>query len=250
MIDEVLAQRHFPGQDPVGRQLGLPQVGTVRIVGVAGHVKHWGLDTDDTSRIRDQMYFPFMQVPDKFLIGAVAGVALAMRTDCEPLRMVAAVRAQVAGLTRDQPLYAVRTMEQIISRSLARRRFAMLVLIVFAATALLLAAVGIYGVMSYAVARRRHELGVRATLGASRREIVGLVLRQCFTMAVIGLVCGMAATLALARFMAGLLYGVGPADPATLAAVALLLGGVALLACYIPARRATAVNPMTALRCE
>jgi ABC-type antimicrobial peptide transport system permease subunit len=141
-------------------------------------------------------------------------------------------------------------MEQIMSGSLAERRFAMLVLMVFAATAMLLAAVGIYGVMSYAVTRRTHELGIRVALGASRREIVGLVLRQGMRLAAIGLAGGLVAALALTRLMAGLLYGVRPADPATLAAVALLLAGIALLACYVPARRATAVDPVVALRCE
>jgi len=126
----------------------------------------------------------------------------------------------------------------------------MLLLIIFAATALLLAAVGIYGVMSYAVTRRTHELGIRAALGASRREIVGLVLRQGMTLAAIGGAAGLAAAAVLTRLMAGLLYGVRPADPATLVAVTLLLGGIALLACYIPARRAAAVDPVVALGCE
>jgi putative ABC transport system permease protein len=141
-------------------------------------------------------------------------------------------------------------MEQIISGSFAERRFTMLLLMIFAATALLLAAVGIYGVMSYAVTRRFHELGIRTTLGASRREIVGLVLGQGMKLAAIGMGGGLVASIALTRFMAGLLYGVRPADPVTLAAVTLLLGGIALLACYIPARRATGVDPVTALRCE
>jgi ABC-type antimicrobial peptide transport system permease subunit len=156
----------------------------------------------------------------------------------------------VAGPTRDQPVFAVQTMEQIISRSLAERRFTMLMLIIFAATALLLAAVGIYGVMSYAVTRRIHELGIRAALGASRQEIVRLVLRQGMTLAAAGLGAGLVAALALTRLLAGLLYGVRPADPLTLGAVTLLLGGFALLACYFPARRATAIDPVVALRCE
>jgi putative ABC transport system permease protein len=141
-------------------------------------------------------------------------------------------------------------MEQIVSGSLAERRFTMLVLIIFATTALLLAAVGIYGVMSYAVTRRTRELGIRVALGSSRREIVSLVLRQGMRLAAIGLAGGLVAAVALTRLMAGLLYGVRPADPATLAAVALLLGGIALAACYIPARRAMAVDPVVALRCE
>ena len=250
VIDDVLAKRIFPGQDPLGRQISLMVVGPVQVVGVVGHVKHWGLDSDDTAKIRDQIYFPVLQVPDKFLSEAVAGLTLMLRTGPEPLSLVSAVRAQVAGPTLDQPIYAVRTMEQIISGSLAERRFTMLLLIIFAATALLLAAVGIYGVMSYAVTRRTHELGIRAALGASRREIVGLVVRQGMRLAAIGMAAGLVAALALTRFMAGLLYGVRPADPATLAAVTLLLGGIALLACYIPARRAAAVDAVVALRCE
>jgi predicted permease len=250
VIDEVMAKHVFPGQDPIGRQISLMAFGPCQVVGVVGHAKQWGLDADDTAKIRDQMYFPLMQVPDKFMSQGVTGLTLILRSGPEPLSMVSAVRAQVAGPTQDQPIYAVRTMEQTISGSLAERRFTMLVLVIFAVAALLLAAVGIYGVMSYAVARRIHELGIRVALGASRGEIVGLVVRQGMLLAAIGLAGGLVAAVALTRFMAGLLYGVRPADPATLAAVAFLLGAIALLACYIPARRATAVDPVIALRCE
>jgi len=249
-IDEVLAKHVFPGQDPIGQQISLMAMGAVRIVGVVGHVKQWGLDSDDTNKIRDQIYFPVWQVPDKFMFQGVAGLTLMLRTRPEPMSMVSAVRAQVAGPTQDQPIYAVRTMEQTISGSVAERRFTMLVLIIFAATALLLAAVGIYGVMSYAVTRRTHELGIRAALGASRGEIVGIVLRQGMRLAAIGIAGGLMAAWGLTQLMAGLLYGVRPADPATLAAVALVLGTIALAACYVPARRATAVDPVIALRCE
>ena len=154
VIDEVLARRVFPGQDPVGREISLIVLGSFRIVGVVGHVKQWGLDSDDNAKIRDQIYFPAWQIPDKFMSEGVAGLTLTLRTRVEPLSLISAVRAQVAGPTRDQPIYAVQTMEQIISRSLAERRFTMLMLIIFAATALLLAAVGIYGVRLGSFPRR------------------------------------------------------------------------------------------------
>jgi len=250
VIDDVMAKHLFPGQDAVGKQFSLIELGPVQIVGVVGHVNHWGLDSDDTAKIRDEIYFPFMQVPDKFMPEAVAGLTLALRTAPDPLSVVSAVRAQVAGPTEDQPIFGVQTMEQIISDSLAERRFTLLLLIIFASTALVLAAVGIYGVMSYAVSRRTHELGVRLALGASRREILRLVVGEGMVLAAIGTVVGLTAALGLTRLMASLLYGVRPADPATLAAVSLLLAGIALLACYIPARRATKVDPMVALRYE
>jgi predicted permease len=251
VIDEVMAKHLFPGQDAVGKQFSLPILGPVQIVGVAGHVKHWGLDADDRAKIRDEFYFPLLQIPDRFLSsGVAAGLTLALRTDPDPLSVVSAVRAQVAGPTGDQPIFGVETMEQIISDSLAERRFTMLLLIIFASIAVVLAAVGIYGVMSYAVSRRTHELGVRIALGATRREILRLVVGQGMVLAAAGMAVGLAAAVGLTRLMVSLLYGVRPTDPATLAAVALLLGGIALLACYIPAWRATRVDPLVALRYE
>ncbi|MGD0010715.1 MAG: ABC transporter permease [Terriglobia bacterium] len=250
VIDDVMAKHLFPGQDALGKQINLMLLGPVQIVGVVGHVKHWGLDSDDTAKIRDEIYFPAWQVPDKFMPEVVAGLTLALRTAPDPLSVVSAVRAQVAGPTEDQPISGVQTMEQIISHSLAERRFTMLLLIIFASTALVLAAVGIYGVMSYAVSRRTHELGVRLALGASRREILRLVVGEGMTLAAIGTAVGLTAALGLTRLMASLLYGVRPADPATLVAVSLLLAGIALLACYIPAWRATKVDPLVALRYE
>jgi predicted permease len=250
VIDEVMAKQVFPGQDPVGKQISLTEIGPVQIVGVVGHVKLWGLDADDTAKVRNSVYFPFMQVPDRFMSEAVTGVALEVRTGPNPLSMVSAVRAQVAGPSEDQPIYDVQTMEQIISRSLAQRRFIMLLLISFATVALLLAAVGIYGVMSYAVSRRTHELGVRLAIGASRQNVLKLVLREGLALAALGTAVGLVAAMGLTRLMANQLYGVRPADPATLAGVALLLGGIALLACSIPAWRASKVDPMVALRYE
>jgi predicted permease len=248
VIDDVMARHCFPGQDAVGKQLSLGGLGTISVIGVVRHIKMWGLDSDDTAKIRDQLYFPWGQVPDKYLPEAVAGVDLVVRARQEPLSLVPSIAAQVAGPTRDQPLYAVRTMEEVIARSLAERRFTMLVLLIFAATALALAAVGIYGVMSYAVTRQHQEIGIRTALGATRNEIIGMVLWRGLKLTGAGMAVGIAAAFALTRLMSGMLYGVRPADPVTLLSVLLLLGGVAVLACYIPARRATAVDPATVLR--
>jgi len=250
VVDEVFAQHYFPNQDPLGKQFSLMVLGPVQIVGVVGHVKHWGLDADDTAKIREEMYFPFTQIPDKFMSEIQVGAKLMVRTGPEPLSVVSAVRTQVAGPTDDQPIYSVRTMEQIISGSLAERRFTMLLLIIFASTALALAGVGIYGVMSYAVSRRTHELGVRFALGASRQTVLGLVLGEGMMLAGSGTILGLLGALALTRFMASLLYGVRPADPWTLMAVSLLLGAIAFVSCCVPAWRAARVDPMVALRYE
>ena len=250
VIDDVLAAHLFPDRDPVGQQISMMLIGPVRIVGVVGHVKQWGLDSDDSNPIRDQLYFPFWQVPDQFMASGVAGLTLTLRTEPEPLSLVEAVRKEVAGPGRDQPAYGIRTMERIVSGSVASRNFTMLVLMIFAGIALLLATIGIYSVTSYAVTRRTHELGVRAALGATRGEIVRLVLRQGMTPALVGMAFGLAAAIGLSRLMSHLLFGVSAADPVTLTGVTLLLGVVALLACYLPARRATAIDPISALRAE
>jgi putative ABC transport system permease protein len=180
----------------------------------------------------------------------VVGVDLVARTATEPLSAISAVRAQVAGPTNDQPMYDVKSMEQMISESLAERRFAMLLLITFSAIALALAAVGIYGVMSYSVTRRTHELGVRMALGATRGDVLKLVVREGMTLAASGMALGVIAALGLTRLLASLLYGVRPADASTVVVVSLALGGVAFLASYVPARRATRVEPIHALRYE
>jgi len=250
VIDEVMAQHLFPRGDALGKEISLIAIGTVQVVGVVGHVRQWGLDSDDTAKIREQVYFPFFQIPDPYWKEAAAGLILSVRTVPDPLSMVSAVRAQVAGPTEDQPLYAVKSMDQVIADSLAERRFSMLLLIIFASTALVLAAVGMYGVMSYAVSRRTHELGVRMALGASRQTVLSLVVREGMTLAGSGTLVGLAGAWGLTRFMAGLLYGVQPTDPVTLATVALLLAVIALAACCVPAWRAARVDPMTALRYE
>ncbi|MGO9270930.1 MAG: FtsX-like permease family protein, partial [Terriglobia bacterium] len=225
-------------------------LGPVQVVGVVGHVKHWGLDSDDTAKIRDEIYFPLIQIPDKFMSVGVAGLTMMIRTAPDPLALIPELRRAIAGPTEDQPMYAVETMNQIISESLEERRFTMLLLIIFASTALVLASVGIYGVMSYAVSRRTHEIGVRLALGATRGEVLLMVLREGMTLAAVGTVLGVAAAMAVTRLLASLLYGVKPADPLTLVAVAVALALVAAIASYAPARRATRVDPVSALRCD
>ncbi len=250
VIDDVLAHDLFPGEQPLGRQITMEFLGQAEIVGVVGHVKHWGLDTDDTARVRNELYFPFWQVSDAWIRLAGAGLTLAVRTAADPRGLIPAVRHQVGGTVQDQPAYNVQTMDEMIARSVAERRFALLLLSIFASTALILAAVGVYGVMSYSVTRRTQELGVRMALGATSSNVLNLVVKEGMTVALVGMAAGVAAALGLARLMSSLLYGVRPADPFTLATVALALAAVSWLATYFPARRATRVDPVVALRCE
>jgi putative ABC transport system permease protein len=188
------------------------------------------------------MYMPHVQA------GFFVPSHLVVSTEGEPLSMAAAVRGTVWEIDKDQPVSNVRTMEGILSESIARQRFSMLLLGIFAAVALVLAAVGIYGVMNYSVAQRTREMGIRLALGAQPGLVLMLILRQGLLLTLIGIGVGLAGALALTRVMAGLLFGVGATDPATFAAIVLLLAVVSLIACYIPARRATRVDPLIALR--
>ncbi len=250
VIDDVLAEHFFPGQDPVGKQLQLYMLGPIEIIGVVGHVKHWGLDADDSAKIRDQLYFPFFQIPDQFMAQAKTGLRLVLRTGANPVSVASAVSKQVMGPGRDQPVYNVNSMEQLISSSVARRRFLRMVLVIFAGLALTLAAIGIFGVISYSVSQRTHEIGIRMALGAEKRNVLKLVVGRGLALTLAGVAIGLVAALGLTHFIAGMLYGLRPTDPLTFVAVSLLLTAVALLACYIPARRATKVDPMVALRYE
>jgi ABC-type antimicrobial peptide transport system permease subunit len=214
---------------------------------VVGHVKQSGLDEDDSQSLRAQLYLPFRQLgwnseADVFVRVEGAGGDAAAH--------FAALRRVVQSQHKDNVIYEPQTMNEVIADSLARRRFAMLLLNAFAAVALLLAGIGLYGVISHLVGQSTHELGIRLALGAQRRDVLLLVLVQGLKMTLAGVVLGLGAALALTRLLGQLLYGVSATDPMTFGGIALLLIAVALLACFIPAWRATKVDPMNALRGE
>ncbi len=217
-------------------------------MGIVRHAEHNNLDGQQP--VQSQFYTNFNQTPLQSLPNSVRRINLLMRTEVEPLSLAAAVRGQVAALNKDQAVFNVRTMEQIVRQSVAPRRFSMLLLTVFAIVALVLASLGIYGLMSYAVAQRAREIGVRMALGAQMSDVLKLVIGQGMKLALVGVALGLVASVALTRTMKNLLFGVSATDPATFAAIALLLALVALLACWVPARRATKVDPMIALRSE
>jgi predicted permease len=249
VIDEALARIYFPHEDPIGKRLHLDIYETTpEIVGIVGHVKHWGLDTD-TQYIQAQIYLPTAQVPDR-LAQALTGGGVVVRTDGDPLALTGALREKVQKQNSDNVAYGFQTMNSTIADSLAARRFAMALLTVFAALAVLLSSIGIYGVISYLVGQRTHEIGVRIALGAQRADVLRLVLGEGVKMAALGVAIGFVAALALTRLMSQMVFGVSTTDPLTFAGVAALLVGVALFACYIPARRAMRVDPMVALRYE
>jgi putative ABC transport system permease protein len=242
IVNDALARAVFPGQDPVGKQLTNfgPDNITLQIVGVVGNVRHVGLDTNPHSEI--YQLFGQAQWPSMF-------VAIRAATS-DPTTLTSAAQSAVWSVNKDVPLANVRTMQDLIANSVQRRRFSMLLLTVFAATAMLLAAIGLYGVMSYSVAQRTKEIGIRMALGARRPDVLALVVKQGMTLAVGGIVVGTVLSLALTRLMAGMLFGITATDPLTFAGVAALLGGVAFVANYVPAFRAARVDPMVALRYE
>jgi putative ABC transport system permease protein len=242
VVSEAMAKRFWPGQDPLGRHLTttFDPGASLEVVGVVGNVRDRGLA--NLSPVAT-MYLPIFQLSNTVL-------SLVVRTTVDPGSITSAVRNTVHQIDPDQPLQDVMSMDQIIDGSLSERRFSMTLLAVFAGLALLLATVGIYGVIAYSVSRRTHEVGIRMALGAEKTDVLKMVIGQGLKLALIGVAIGVAGALALTRFLSSLLYGVEPTDPVTFIAVSLLLVAVALLACYIPARRAANVDPMVALRYE
>jgi putative ABC transport system permease protein len=244
VINETLARKYFPGADPIGKRVTFgdpkaPDVEWFTVVGVVGDVHGTRLSEEPYA----QIYTSYRQTPRR-------AFTLIVRTAGEPSLMLKQIREQIWSLDRQQPLYNVRTFDQVLAQAVARPRFNMLLIAILAGVALVLAAVGIYGVISYSVTQRTHEIGIRMALGANATDVLKLVVGQGMLLAGIGLALGLIAAFAVTRIMSSLLFGVSATDPPTYFGLALLLGAIAFLACYLPARRATKVNPVTALRAE
>jgi predicted permease len=249
VIDEALARFAFPNEDPLGKRLMMSRSGpSYEIVGVVRHVEQDSLDSQAPALA--QFYTNFNQISLQGLPNNVRRINVLVRTEVEPVRLASAVRSQIAALNKDQAVFNVRTMEQVVAQSVAPRRFSMMLLTVFAVAALALASLGIYGLMSYTVAQSTREIGVRMALGAQASDVLKLVIGRGMMLALAGVALGLTASVALTRTIKNLLFGVSASDPVTFAAIALLLTLVALLACYVPARRAAKVDPMVALRNE
>jgi putative ABC transport system permease protein len=241
LINEAMVRRFWPDDDPLAKQITLDGKSWFSIVGVVGNVRQLG----QASEPSPEVYLSYLQDPVAWPYRT-----LAVRTAGDPLKLVGLLEQAVWSVNKDQPVSNVRTMEQVLGDSVARPRILTLLLGVFAVLALALASAGIYGVVAYSVAQRTHEVGVRMALGAEHLDVLRLVVGQGMLLTAIGLGIGLAGSWALTRFLSRFLYGVRPTDPMTFLAVSFSLAGVALLACYIPARRATKIDPMEALRYE
>ncbi|HLV86017.1 MAG TPA: ABC transporter permease [Candidatus Sulfotelmatobacter sp.] len=243
IVDEYMADQLWPGQDPIGKRIHIVQLPSKdpwqTVVGVVGRVKQDSLDSNP----RIAFYLAHTQFPTR-------AMTIALRGGEDPVALLSSARTELRSIDPDLPMYYVRTMERRVDESLARRRFSTLLLGVFSSVALLLATIGIYGVMAYLVSQGTRELGIRIALGASRLNILSLVVRQGMALAICGVTVGLAAAFLLTRLIRSLLFGVQTTDPITFAGISLLLAAIALLASYIPARRAARIDPLTALRCD
>jgi putative ABC transport system permease protein len=218
------------------------------IVGVVGHVRHWGLASDDQAKIRAQIYYPFSQLPDSLMHRWSQLMSIAVRTELAPLGEVASLRSELKGAAGDQVLYEVRTMEQLVSDSLSRQRFLLFLFGIFAALAVLLSCIGIYGVLAYLTGQRVPEIGIRIALGARPNNVMWLVLRQSIGLLVVGVALGTAAALAAGRVLLRFVEGMQPTDLSTFLVTIPVLVLAALFASFLPARRASRVDPVIALR--
>ena len=252
VIDTELARTYFPDKDPIGRTITFPQVGDYRIIGVVGHVQHWQVGYSSPF-MQNQSYVSIYQIQDRWMTTIDTWTWVILRTPLEASVVLPEIRKAVHATGSDQTIYHAQTMPEIVSESMSPQRFPLILLGSFATLALLLASIGIYGVISYSVTQRLHEIGIRLALGAEKRDVFRMVVGQGLTLAFAGLVIGVTAALILSRLLlsfSSLLYGVGASDPATLASVSAVLISVAILACYLPARRAMRIDPIVALRYE
>ncbi len=251
VIDETFARKYFGNQDPVGKRLDFDLIyKQLEIVGVVAHAKQFGLDENASAPVQAQMYASTLQLPDQLMQAFFSSAGFIVRTAGSPDAFTGAIRSAVHDFNSKAVFFEPDTMDHVIAQSLAARRFAMILLAVFAGLALVLASIGIYGVISYIVGQRTHEIGIRIALGAQRSDVLKIVLGQGARLALMGVAIGLAAAAGLTRLMTTILYGVSTTDPLTFAAVAVVLTLVALAACYIPARRAMRVDPIVALRYE
>lgn len=249
VIDEVFARKYFGAVDPIGKRIRQDGQDPQQIIGVVGHVKQWSINADEKETLQAQLYEPFRQFSDNSMNGLAAGLGVVTRFEgtsppFDSIRQIVQSRNKQNVISRTQ------TMNDVIGTSLAQQRFMMILLDSFAVTALLLASLGLYGVISYLVGQRTHELGIRLALGAQRKDVLRLVLSHGMKMALGGTALGLVAAWGLTRMLSQMLYGVSATDPITFAVIAMILIGVALLACLVPARRATKVDPLVALRYE
>lgn len=249
VTDDVLAQQAFRGEEPIGKRLWTDLIPEpLRVVGVVGHVRQWGLAGDNQAHVRAQFYYPFAQVPDQYVHRWSELMSIAIRTSTAPMSVLEPLRRELRGATRDQVLYQARTMEQLAGSTIARQRFLLLLFGIFAGLALLLACIGIYGVLAYLISGRTAEIGVRMALGATAYDVAGLVLRQSLAMIFAGLGVGIAGALAAGRLLERLVAGVQSTEAWTFSIMTLVLTAAALFTSFVPARRASRIDPITALR--